>query len=328
MLDPELSRRHDSLLAKPVTPRRCYVCQRDGNPIVASEPIQHRFGKSVLPEDTYRFARCRRCATLYVDSDVSDEYLHDMYALESEESVAEVLGGQGHDDVLAPRLPEFRLHWAQMKRQRPVRTGDQLLDFGCQTGEFGSLALADGVRPNGIELSMSYAATARANWGAQSLVYSGELSKAPFSDSQFAYISAFETLEHMCDPVTALSRLRRWLTADGILGLSVPSSDYFHLKYWVFTSWPVTRFLLPRLQPGEGSRRAILPHTHIYNFSHRSLRMLLERAGLEPVCVAVTGWHGRLAPSMGPASQLIERLSGRRIGLAPSLFAIARPKDR
>jgi hypothetical protein len=42
----------------------------------------------------------------------------------------------------------------------------------------------------------------------------------------------------MCDPIYALRRLRSWLSADGVLALSVPSSDYFRFEFWLLRNSP------------------------------------------------------------------------------------------
>ena len=68
----------------------------------------------------------------------------------------------------------------------------------------------------------------------------------------------------------------------------------------------------------------VLPHTHIYNFSHTSVRLLLTRAGFTPVFVGLTGWHGRIGSLCNLGGRLLEVASGSRIGFAPSLFVIAR----
>lgn len=304
--------------------RPCYVCGVSENRVVAAEPMEHRYGKPVLPDATYRFVRCSRCSTMYVDCEVSDEHLTDLYVSETVEGVPEIAGGLSLDQLVVDRLPEFEAHWAVLKQHRPVAAGDELLDFGCQTGEFGSVAQRDGVRPSGIELSPSYAGAARNLWGDGSVVHSGPIDGAPFAQDQFAYITAFETLEHMCDPIGTLRALRPWLRADGLLALSVPSTDYFHFKYWLLKESPVRgagRRVAGRRSSSHEFRA--LPHTHIYNFSHTSVRLLAERAGFEPISVGVTGWHGPNRRIMTPLSRAIERFSKGRIGMAPSLFLVA-----
>ena len=310
--------------ASRTTSRRCYVCGRSDNPVVAVETIERRYGRPVLPEDNYVFVRCRGCRTLYVDSDVTDAYLADLYGSETAESIVELTGGRSHDDIVVSRLSEFQLHWDAIKGCRPVQASDQLLDFGCQTGEFGTIAARDGVRPHGVELSPSYASSAKEAWGEGSMVHSGAMRDAPFSDGQFSYITAFETLEHMCDPIAAMRSMATWLREDGIFAMSVPSADYFHLKYWVLKKSPVGQVVMPLLARNKPAyRRQALPHTHIYNFSFNSVRVLLQRGGFRPISVSLTGWRGRQAGIGSLIGRRLERLPCVEIGLAPSLFAIA-----
>lgn len=312
------------------TRRPCYVCGARDNPIIAEEPVEHRFGVPLMPEGWYWFARCRSCSTLYVDSDVNDDYLKGVYERETIENVRDVAGApESHEAAMEARLPEFRQHWLDLTAVRPPRSGDRLLDIGCQTGEFGSLGLPDGVQPNGIDLSRSYAETCRALWGEGSIVHCGTALDAPFAPGSFSYVTSFETLEHMCDPLSTLRRMRELLTDDGVVMISVPSSDYFHFKFWLLRRAPfrlVVRRLLRRR--ASFSDEHALPHTHIYNFSRRSVARLLERAGLEVVATGLTGWHGGIRPIMSRMSRLLEVASAHRIGFAPSLFAVARPEAR
>lgn len=300
------------------TSRQCYVCGTAGNPIVAVEKSEERFGMPVMPEGVYRVARCRDCATLYVDSDVTDAYLAKLYEAETTEWVEDLFDRSG---LVSRRLPEFQAHWTDMKAVRPPRKGDRLLDIGCQTGEFGSVPQADGVTPNGVDLSPDYAAQCRKRWGAPAEVHCGPLATAPFAEGSFQYVSALETLEHVCDPIEELKKLRRLVSSDGIVAMSVPSTNYFHLKYWLLRRSPaapvLSKVMARRLKFYETQ---VLPHTHIYNFSDRSVRLLLKRAGFETVLSKPTGWPGSL---MNQAAGLVDRVA--RISMAPSVFAIGRP---
>jgi 2-polyprenyl-3-methyl-5-hydroxy-6-metoxy-1,4-benzoquinol methylase len=277
-----------------------------------------------MPEGVYNFARCRRCSTLYVDSSVTDEYLSAIYSGESAEWAREATGID-QEERIALRLPEFQRHWNRLKQVRAPRSGDRLLDVGCQTGDFGALAQQDGVQPNGIELSESYAEVCRRRWGSAAHVHGGAVNEAPFAPGQFHYITSFETLEHTCDPIGVLQRLRSWLAADGALALSVPSSDFFHFKFWLLRKSPLSPVARKYFEHRSTWYKAqVLPHTHIYNFSLASARTLLERAGFKPVRVELTGWHGRLRTVGSAVGRVLQTVSGSRLGLAPSVFAVAR----
>lgn len=310
------------------THRPCYVCGRAGNPLVIEEtPVEERFGVPVLPAGAYELAHCGSCGTLYVDCDVTDAYLANLYRSESIEwqkaflekgGVAEAIGGS--------RVPEFRAHWRAMTALRRAAGGDQLLDLGCQTGEFGSVAQADGVLPNGIELSPDYAQRARTAWGAASTVSSEPLGGRSFAGRRFQYVSAFETLEHMTDPRACLKLLRQVTAADGVLALSVPSTHYFWLKFKVLRALRARPWLFRRLL---GRRAAlytsqILPHTHLYNFTPRSVELLLQQAGFAPVAVHAVGWTGR-SNLLETACNVTMAITGHRMAMGPSVFALARP---
>jgi 2-polyprenyl-3-methyl-5-hydroxy-6-metoxy-1,4-benzoquinol methylase len=310
------------------TARPCYVCGRSGNPIVITEtPLEQRFGVNVLPAAAYELAACRGCGTLYVDCDVTDEYLANLYRSESIEwqkafmeksGVAEAIGGS--------RLPEFRMHWSDINGIRAARKGDQLLDFGCQTGEFGSVAMRDGVVPNGIELSPDYAQRAQAAWGTQSSVISEPVNANTFAGRQFQYVTAFETLEHMVDPRSCLKTLRGLMTNDGVLALSVPSTHYFWFKFKALVALRARPWLFNRLlgrRAGVYSNQ-ILPHTHLYNFTPRSIALLLAQAGYKAVAVRAVGWTGRSA-ALTALCNMVMASTGGRVAMAPSVFAIARP---
>ncbi|HTT12259.1 MAG TPA: class I SAM-dependent methyltransferase [Burkholderiaceae bacterium] len=290
--------------------------------------MERRFGMGVLPADAYELAWCRGCGTLYVDCDVTDEYLESLYRNESIEWQKAVLEAGGVTELIGgSRLPEFRSHWDDITSVRAPSDGEQLLDFGCQTGEFGSVAMRDGVVPNGIELSPDYAHKAQAAWGAQSKVVSEPLDAGTFAGRAFQYVTAFETLEHMRDPRSCLKTLRGLIATDGVLALSVPSTHYFWFKFKALHALRAYPSLFRRVL---GRRAAlyssqILPHTHLYNFTPSSVAMLLGQAGYRTVSVRAVGWAGR-STALARLCNVIMATSGGRVGMAPSVFAIARPK--
>lgn len=310
------------------TSRPCYVCGCRGNPVVIVEtPLEKRFGVTVLPAEAYELASCRGCGTLYVDCDVTDEYLANLYRSESIEwQKAFMQKGGAAEAIGGSRLPEFHAHWDDIRRTRRAQRGEQLLDFGCQTGEFGSVAMKDGVVPNGVELSPDYAQKARDAWGSASTVVSEPLTAQTFAGRTFHYITAFETLEHMTDPRACLETLRTLIAPDGALALSVPSTHYFGFKFKALTALRAQPWLFERLLGRRAAMYSsqILPHTHLYNFTPRSVQMLLGQAGYKAALVRAVGWTGRSETLAGLCSAIMT-LSGNRIGMAPSVFAIARP---
>jgi len=305
--------------------RACYVCGTRNNPLIAEEPVEHRSGRPLLPEPTYRFVRCRACSTLYVDSNVTDDYLIDLYKHEGiETDQGGATAEEAHARVVQLRMPEFTRHWELLRSVRPPVKGDRLMDFGCQMGDFAALAMPSGVIPCGIELSEVYAAACRARWGGESIVHCGLIATAPFAPGSLQYVTAFETLEHICDPVGTLRQMGAWLAPGGVLAFSVPSSDYFHFKFWLLTRSPAASLLRSYFKRRTHFyERQVLPHTHIYNFSPKSVRMVVEKAGLRLRYLRLTGWHGSTGPALDFLGRSIFAFSRGRVAFAPSFFAVA-----
>lgn len=264
----------------------------------------------VLPCEDYRQDQCADCGLLFVTCDVTEEYLNKLYSSESVDWQKEFLDSDV--SVGNARIAEFRKLSKIMiaHGEKPQGGRAKLLDFGCQTGEFCKLTneIAD-VEPFGVEMSQDYAEHALSLWG-EGQVHVGTLDEAPFDKHSFDFISAQETLEHLVDPQKTLGQLRSLLKDNGIILISVPSSDYFILKKKVFNA--------------IGRRDQALVHTHIYNFTPSSMRKMLEKSNFTPLKIFGIGWHGR-AERLGNAFSAAANTltSGARV-FSPSVVALAR----
>jgi 2-polyprenyl-3-methyl-5-hydroxy-6-metoxy-1,4-benzoquinol methylase len=292
---------------------RCYVCGSTNNsPRLAEAPIERRFGKPVLPCDEYSQNQCHECGLLFVTCSVTEEYLNNLYASESVDWQKEFL--QTESSVGEARMVEFRrlskMMVAAGARDNSGTNKKRLLDFGCQTGEFVKIVseIAE-IEPFGVEMSADYAKHAVDLWGEGS-VHVGQLEDAPFPKASFDFVSAQETLEHLVDPQQTLEGLRALMKNDGIILISVPSSDYFILKKRIFT-------LL-------GRHGMALVHTHLYNFTPQSLRIMLKKASFEPLQIFGIGWHDSAESIGNAASAVINKLTNGSKVYSPSVVAIAR----
>ena len=145
-------------------------------------------------------------------------------------------------------------------RARPTR----LLDVGCGTGVFVDQARRQGWGAVGIEVSGYAAAAARAR-GLNVTCESIE----QFSPPAEAYdcVTMWDVIEHLRDPVAALSKMASALRPCGVLALSTGDITAACARF-------------------SGSRWHLfnLPE-HLYFFSPKSLRGVLRQAGLTVVAV-------------------------------------------
>jgi ubiquinone/menaquinone biosynthesis C-methylase UbiE len=110
-----------------------------------------------------------------------------------------------------------------------LRPGLELLDVGCGPGTI-TVDLARRVAPGrviGIDRAPDVLAQARAHATEQGVsieLHVGDLYALPFSDASFDVVHAHQVLQHLTDPVGALSEMRRVLRPGGVL--AARDADY------------------------------------------------------------------------------------------------------
>ena len=308
--------------------RPCRICDTSNNPIFASEkPCAGWIDKPWMPEGHYTLIRCRSCGNLYVDSDVTETYLNDLQGKFNPETEDKITYESTEDDDKRRTL-ELAENWEMIAKIRRPAQNDKSLDYGCAWGAFGNIAKQAGVIPNGVELQPTGAAHSLKLWGGKSVVHRGPIETAPFVENEFQYITSFETLEHVFDPVRILKSLKHLLSTGGVIAISVPSADYFTFKYWVYRKQPFHEWMRRKF-PGNMQGDMVLIHNHINTFSLDAARLIMEKAGLKVVFIAPYcsglrgGLLGKIIKYMG---KLIWLLSLKKIILAPSIFVVAQKK--
>jgi SAM-dependent methyltransferase len=199
--------------------------------------------------------------------------------------------------------------------------GRRVADIGCGTGELlrELTATWPGADLVGVDFAASRLRTAAAAAPPVTLVDADLGGALPFADAAFDTIFCTEVLEHLKDPVRCLRELRRVLTPDGRLALSVPNATGFA---------PFHR--LAPLVAGEWLRGKLLPYEHPANtdqpidtcWTFGEIEDLVRAGGftvdvrdglayfryLEMLPVVRTVWR----PLMSSAEWLLPRVGGAR----------------
>jgi 2-polyprenyl-3-methyl-5-hydroxy-6-metoxy-1,4-benzoquinol methylase len=137
--------------------------------------------------------------------------------------------------------------------------GGRLLEVGAGYGLFLAAARDAGWTTSGVELSRTGAAHARSQQGLD--VFCGQLEDAPLQPG-FDVVCAWDTVEHVPDPLAFWRTVRSLVADDGVVLFSTP----------YYSSLPA-RLL--------GTRWWTLkPNEHIWHFTPRTHALLLARAGL------------------------------------------------
>ncbi|MBI2410242.1 class I SAM-dependent methyltransferase [Candidatus Kaiserbacteria bacterium] len=198
------------------------------------------------------YLRCRTCGLGWLPrrSWPKDQERH-----YSEEYYPENYAGRKNKGAFSYR---FRL-----VKQYLVPQGE-LLEIGAASGDFLALLREAGYAVRGVELSKRAAEQARRNYGLAMI--QGTLERAKFETGTFAYVVMYHVLEHVPDPKAALAEVNRVLKKGGRLLIEVPNVQSVDAK--------VSRKLM---------RSVLDVPNHLYAFSPRTLRSLLNGAGFRVI---------------------------------------------
>lgn len=133
-------------------------------------------------------------------------------------------------------------------------------------------------------------------------------------------------LEHLYDPTTVLARTRAALSAGGVVFLDVPNE----CSLW---SRAGNAYMALRGRRWAVNLSPTFPPFHVVGFCPRSLRHILDRAGLDVVELRTHRWPNAFAPGRGLVSRLEHRAGGMvlslgaRLGMGAGITCWARKRE-
>ena len=206
----------------------------------------------LLDKDGYPIARCRSCGLVQVDVELSRDELESIYGEDffTEEELF-------HDYVAQRdiRLESGAALSAILARLAP---GGRLLDVGSAAGFFLEAASRH-YDVTGVEFSPFAADYARREFGHR--VLTGDVTEVGLDGEQFDVVTMWATIEHMADPLAAVSAVAS-LTRPGGL--------------FVLSTGDVTGPLARRDLHGWN---LMLPPYHLFFFSPATIELLLAKTG-------------------------------------------------
>lgn len=226
-------------------------------------------GAARFSKDGFDLVQCGACGLWYVSNPPSAVELARLYSFDA-----------GYHADLAADTASAAFHAGEAVRNLRLlerhATSGRLLDVGCSSGLFLKAARERGWRVQGLEYSADSSRIARDVHGLP--VKTGELSSETFEPGSFDVLTMWDVIEHVPDPLTTVRNAARLLAPGGLLVIKTPNVDG----------------LYPRVSLRLADRLGFWGHPeppgHLYQFSVRTLKRLVARAGLEVVNV----YHRRI----------------------------------
>ncbi len=247
----------------------------------------------------HTIVQCRQCGLVYTDPRPDG---HDI--VETYQAVEDPLYLEEREG----RVLTFEHHLKPMERLTGPPDGRPLLDVGCYTGVFVEIAGQRGWQAWGVEPSR-WAVEQAQKRGLH--VVQGMLDTADLPEGYFDVVTLWDVIEHVTDPKGTLQQARRLLKPNG----------------WIVVHTIDIDSLFARLM---GGRWPWLMEMHIYYFSRRTLRRMLEQCGFRVYSDRPQGRYlrlgylmnrvGALVPAVGrPAERLVTALGLRGVAVPVNL---------
>lgn len=243
-------------MTKDHSPNNCPVC--------SSEKVVYK------PHTTFTHSlwRCRSCGLIFVYPQPTLQTLEKIYGdayFKNEQSQ-----DYGYDDYQKDKTNILK---TSERRLRSIEAfmpkKGMLLDVGCALGYFVEAAVRRGWDAHGIDISRYAIDAAKQTLGDR--VMRGVLADANFPKGKFDAVVSWDCIEHVPDPRAQLKQTAELLKPGGLLVMATPDAGSAVAKL-MGDRWMGYKDL-----------------EHLFYFSRRSLRMLLEQSGFEVIKFRSTG---------------------------------------
>ena len=210
---------------------------------------------------------CESCGTNYVTPRMPSHILQEKLQVWAEQDVVDE--GRLRVGFEPASLEYYRrfLHWAQPFVRTEKR---RLLDIGCGTGAFLTVARDQGWQVRGVEVGIASSQYARSALNLD--VLPGSIHDVLLTPQGFDFVAAIEVIEHLENPPQLVERIQELLVPGGLLLITTPNFDSLYRRLFGKRWWVVN-----------------CEDEHIVLFTMDTLGALLEARGFEIVLRRIQG---------------------------------------
>lgn len=242
-----------------VTKVSCPICgEKENKP--------YRFEKRLISKKEIDLGhnKCKNCGLQYVSPRPDNNALSLLY--DNEYHTSTVSGVYNVDSQVSRN--EYVTFTKYLSKY--VSKNSHVLDVGCGVGNLLlEVKKQSDLKCTGIEISEDAANIAMKN-GLD--VFVGSLHDAKLDSERYDAVTLLYVLEHVENPLEILLEIKRVLKDGGYLLLAVPNYRYLHLAHESF----ISQFI-------KAETGSLHPEEHLQNFTPKTLKKLVEKAGFDLV---------------------------------------------
>jgi len=236
---------------------RCIICQSD-------KIIRFLEAKSLdnMGSSLYHYLKCESCGLVFLEEKEGLVNLQDVY----KES-----GYYSREKVRLNKAVDFLMRFFNRLRYKSVSKNfrnkkGKLLDIGCGKGKFLVEARKDGWEVFGIEPTKRSSDIAISRYNLN--VIQKYLSLEQFESESFDVVTMWHVFEHILNPNNVLQIAYSWLKYNGLLVIAVPNIGSIQASF------------------GKDLWFNLDPPRHLYHFSPKTLKLILEKNGFTIKCIS------------------------------------------
>jgi ubiquinone/menaquinone biosynthesis C-methylase UbiE len=242
---------------------------------------------------------CKNCGLVYTDENMKPEDIKVLY------------NKLGDFNTFCNYDQKLQIEEKTKIMSRYIKSTDKgnLLDVGCGQGHFLIYMIEKGFNCYGVDVSRYFVEQGQKEHGINLFV--GTLEEANYPNSFFTWVTAFDVLEHLQNPLVTLKEINRVLKKGGNLVFEVPNENtifrflakiIFKIS-WGRVSWPLERLYYP---------------FHLYYFSPKTINKLLKEAGY--VVVQITAKESYFTKYGLNSYSFLKRIILKSLVLLDSIF--------
>jgi 2-polyprenyl-3-methyl-5-hydroxy-6-metoxy-1,4-benzoquinol methylase len=234
------------------SPYSCEICS--STDFIVSESFTRRLTEEGSPQ--FKVVKCKQCGlcSLYpIPSNADLQWIYSNYSLQGNRLAVE-------------RLRIDKIYPEKIRKIENFHSSPKILDIGAGLGGFCYVCKAQGLEVYGIEMEAEQVKIAKKIFDVDLRNLSIDVFLAG-NEKKFDVVHLHHVLEHLQHPKDVLIKIKKILSASGIVIFEVPN------QFFVFGNEIKLKLKI------KTPKKPYNPYHHIYFFSPHTLRLLIKASG-------------------------------------------------